>query len=126
MHKFHQRSLPQDQAGIILKTCCNSTGVIQTVCLFKDRSSRRGDLYLVPRSILENYILYFPSKTYVKGAQKNGLNETVLLSTQNTFKLMGKKTIKFYANKISLSGSMPMVIGLKQCFLLSVKDKLFV
>ena len=32
MHKLHQRSLPLDPTGIIfLKTCCNSTGVIQTV-----------------------------------------------------------------------------------------------
>ena len=32
----------------------------------------------------------FTSKTYVMGTQKNCLNETVLLSTQNTiFKLVG-------------------------------------
>ena len=31
-----------------------------------------------------NYFLYFSSKTYVVGTQKNGLNETVLLSTKNT------------------------------------------
>ena len=30
-------------------------------------------------------------KTYVVGTQKKRLNETVLLSTQNTFKLMSKK-----------------------------------
>ena len=41
------------------------------------------------------------------GTQKNCLNETVLLSTlKHMFKLMAKKIIKFYANKISLSGSM--------------------
>ena len=45
--------------------------------------------------ILENYFLFFSSKTYVVGTQKNCLNETVLLSTQNTclIKLMGKKRI---------------------------------
>ena len=32
----------------------------------------------------ENYFLYFSSKTYVVGTQKNRRNETVLLSTQNT------------------------------------------
>ena len=37
--------------------------------------------------------IYFSSKTYVVRTQKNRLNETVLLSTQNTFKLMGKKII---------------------------------
>ena len=31
-----------------------------------------------------NYFLYFSSKTYVVGTQKNCLDETVLLSTQNT------------------------------------------
>ena len=31
-----------------------------------------------------NYFLYFSAKTYVVGTQKNHLNETVLLSTQNT------------------------------------------
>ena len=32
MHKLRQRSLPLDPTGMILETCCNSTGVIQTVC----------------------------------------------------------------------------------------------
>ena len=30
------------------------------------------------------YFSYFSTKTYVVGTQKNRLNETVLLSTQNT------------------------------------------
>ena len=34
--------------------------------------------------VLENYFLYFSSKTNVVGTQKNRLIETVLLSTQNT------------------------------------------
>ena len=33
--------------------------------------------------ITEKIISYFPPKTYVVGTQKNRLNETVLLSTQN-------------------------------------------
>ena len=32
--------------------------------------------------VLETYFLYFSSKTYVVGTQKNRLNETVLLSTK--------------------------------------------
>ena len=32
----------------------------------------------------EKYFSYFSTKTYVVGTQKNRLNETVLLSTQNT------------------------------------------
>ena len=31
----------------------------------------------------ENLIFYFSTKTYVVGTQKNRLNETVLLGTQN-------------------------------------------
>ena len=30
-----------------------------------------------------NFLSYFSTKTYVVGTQKNRLNETVLLSTQN-------------------------------------------
>ena len=33
------------------------------------------------KCVLENYFLYFSSKTHVVGTQKNHLNETVLLST---------------------------------------------
>ena len=36
------------------------------------------------KCLTENYFSYFPIKTYVVGIQKNRLNETVLLSTQNT------------------------------------------
>ena len=35
------------------------------------------------RSLTENYFSYFSTKTYVVGTQKNRLNETVLMSTQN-------------------------------------------
>ena len=35
--------------------------------------------------------------------QKNRLSETVLLSTQNMFKQMGKKIIAFYANNFRLT-----------------------
>ena len=33
--------------------------------------------------VFENYFSYFSTKTYVVGTQKNRLNNTVLLSTQN-------------------------------------------
>ena len=36
------------------------------------------------RSVTENYYSYFSTKTYVVGTQKSPLDETVLLSTQNT------------------------------------------
>ena len=36
-----------------------------------------------PLFITENYFSYFSTKTHVVGTQKNRLNETVLLSTQN-------------------------------------------
>ena len=34
-------------------------------------------------SVPEKYFFHFSPKTYVVGTQKNRLNETVLLSTQN-------------------------------------------
>ena len=34
--------------------------------------------------VLVKYYIYFSSKTYVVGSQKNRLNETVLLMTPNT------------------------------------------
>ena len=44
------------------------------------------------------------------GTQKNRLNKTVLLSTQNTcLNKWVRKQLKVYANKISLSG--PMLIN---------------
>ena len=35
------------------------------------------------KSVTKIYFSYFSTKTYVVGTQKNRLNETVLLSTQN-------------------------------------------
>ena len=35
--------------------------------------------------VMETYFSYFSNKTYVVGTQKNHLNETVLLSTQNIY-----------------------------------------
>ena len=46
--------------------------------IINDIESRPPD-----KCVLENYFLYFSSKTYVVGTQKNHLTETVLLSTQN-------------------------------------------
>ena len=44
--------------------------------------------------VIKIYFSYFSTKTYVMGTQKNPLNETVLLSTQNIMlKLMGKKKL---------------------------------
>ena len=44
------------------------------------------------------------------GTQKNHLDEAVLLSTQNMFKLMGKKIITILHLKNCLTG--PMVLGM--------------
>ena len=60
------------------------TGMIKVVQRFKVHAELRKDLNRPPECVLENYFLYFSSKTYVVGTQKNGLNETVLLTTQNT------------------------------------------
>ena len=45
--------------------------------------SIRNKVILIPLSLI--YFSYFSITTYVVGAQKNHLNETVLLSIQNTF-----------------------------------------
>ena len=42
---------------------------------------------------MENYFSYYSTKTYFVGTKKSPLNKTVLLSIQNTYKLMGKKII---------------------------------
>ena len=39
--------------------------------------------HLVKSAYHKKYFSYFSTKTYVVGTQKNRLNETVLLSTQN-------------------------------------------
>ena len=61
--------------------------------------------------VLEYYFLYFSSKTYVVGTQKNSLNER----PKHMFKFIGKEIIQFYAHKIYLSGSMT-VSSFKDCF----------
>ena len=64
--------------------------------------------------VWENFFLYFSSKTYVVGAQKNCL----------MFKLMGKKIIQFHTHKISLSGPMDIWANVSECqqLLTFVKD----
>ena len=55
--------------------------------------------------VIENYIsyMYFSTKTYVVGTQKNRLNETVLLSTQNTcLNCLGQKIIIILHSKVLL------------------------
>ena len=58
------------------------------------------------RPLLENYFLYFSSKTYFVGTNKNRLNETILLSTQNTcFYGLVRILLQFYV-KNALSETM--------------------
>ena len=44
---------------------------------------------------MKNIFSYFSTETYVMGTQKDRLNETVLLGTQNMLQLSGKKTLLF-------------------------------
>ena len=61
---------------------------------------------------------YFSTQTYVVSTQKNRLNETVLLSTQNTYRLMGKEinailgaqTILIWTYDFILVYSLPMYL----------------
>ena len=56
-------------------------------------------------SVYKTIIFHFSTKTYVVGTQKNHPNETVLLSTKNMLKLMGKKILQFYAEQFCLFNS---------------------
>ena len=70
------------------------SSAIKTKLCYRTRTSY---IYKPPdKSVYwKTIFLYFSPKTYAVGIQKNPLNETVLLSTQNTimFKLIGKKNI---------------------------------
>ena len=56
------------------------------------------------------YFSYFKTKTYVVGTQKNRLNETVLLSTQNIcYNLWVRGYWQFYAENLCLSEPMHCV-----------------
>ena len=70
----------------------------------EEGSDQKLDLYCRPpdKSVYwKTYLHYFSSKTYVVGTQKNNLNETVLLSMQNTLKSIGKKIIAIHSKKIA-------------------------
>ena len=48
--------------------------------------------------VFYNYLTYFSAKTYVVSTQKSSLNQTVLLSTQNTWLENNHNfTLKFFA-----------------------------
>ena len=67
-------------------------------CNFAKIGASQGNLSF------ENSFSYSSTKTYVVGTQKNRLNETVLLSTQNImFILLGKKMITILRSKILLN-----------------------
>ena len=54
--------------------------------------------------IIEKYFFYFSNETYVVGAQKNWLNETVLLRTQNKCSnLWIRKYSQLHAQKFFIS-----------------------
>ena len=56
---------------------------------------------LVKNAYQKNIFIYFSTKTYVVGTQKNRLNERVLLSTQNIcYNWWVRKYLQFYAQKI--------------------------
>ena len=59
----------------------------------------------VVRSKKKIIFFYFSTKTYVVGTLKNCLNETVLLSTQNTcLNWWVRYYLQFYTQKISIFG----------------------
>ena len=77
--------------------------VIHTICAHKLLKENLN----TSECLIENHFFYFSTKTYVVGTQKNRLNETVLLSTQNTcLNLWVRKYKQCYAWKVSLYGFM--------------------
>ena len=52
------------------------------------------------KSVYQNYNCLISQPKHVVGTQKKGLNEMVLLSTQNMLKLMGKKIFTLLRSKI--------------------------
>ena len=86
VHHFHE--------GMFSESSLNSKS-ITSVCTFEHPQVRFGSRYKKilkflssnrppDKSVTENYFPYFSTKTYVVGTQKNHLDETVFLSTQNT------------------------------------------
>ena len=62
----------------------------------------------------KKYFSYFTTKTYVVCAQKNRLNETVLLNTQNTcLNWWVRKYLEFHAQKVFTLGPKRGIIS---CF----------
>ena len=57
--------------------------------------------------VTEKYISYFSTETYVVGTQKNRLNETVLLRTQNIcYNWRARRYLQFYLKNFCLSKPM--------------------
>ena len=63
---------------VILRHAASFKKAISKFTIFEQLPIRRLD-----KSALLKFISYFSTKIYVVGTQKNRLNETVLLSTQN-------------------------------------------
>ena len=79
---------------------------------------------LVKSVYQKKYFSYFSTKTYVVGTQKNCLNETVLLSTQNIFlNWWVRKYLHFYAQKFCLSrlNLWIYLIANQNCWILSLQ-----
>ena len=72
---------------------------------------------------LESYFSYFSTKTYVVGTQKNRLNKTVLLSTQNIcLDYWVKKTIAFLRSIFLLNWAYAVSRELVGCIWVSTRD----
>ena len=76
------------------------------------------------RCVTEKQLSYFSTKTYVVGTQKNRLNETVLLSTQNIRnKLWVIKYLQFYAENVCLSKPVGTYWSMHQLIWIAVFSK---
>ena len=66
---------------LCVKKCFSSAVIGASAKLSKSMSAHQN--------VFENYLHYLSIKTQVLGTHKNCLNETIFLSTQSKFKLMG-------------------------------------
>ena len=62
------------------------------------------------RTLVKSAFSYFSTKTYVVGTQKNRLNETVLLSTQNICSIDSEENIYNFTLKMFVLLNLSIII----------------
>ena len=84
---FENKSDSVDICNFTAEIVLKYRGILSLDCITKTTLKSCFGVKTSPQirvHVTENYFSYFSTKTYVVGAQKNRLDETVLMSTQNT------------------------------------------